>query len=52
MGVAVTLAASHGALRLFERGRTGSAAAAVLLAWQAVLAFQGIREIVLSRYRL
>jgi len=52
MGFAVTLAASDGAFRLFERGRTASAAAAVLLAWQAVLAFQGIREIVVSRYRL
>jgi hypothetical protein len=48
---AVALAASDGARRL-AAGATGArAGAAFLLAWQALLALSGLREILLERYR-
>lgn len=52
MGFAVSVAASNGVARLSERGRLLGFAGWGLVAWQGFLALQGIREIVVERYRL
>jgi hypothetical protein len=52
MGFAVSLAAAAGARSVWQRGWPARLAVIGLLAWQVVLALRGMREILLSRYRV